>query len=116
MPSLSERREDLPLLVDHFLDRYCGAYGREKKLLAPDVMPQLMSHDWKGNVRELENAVKRAVVMSTGSRHHDERSWLEDRGHAWPALETDDLTTIPYRDAKESVLAQFSTRYLEKSP
>ena len=45
MPALAERQEDLPLLVDHFLDRYCGKYGREKKRLAPDVMPQLMAHE-----------------------------------------------------------------------
>lgn len=114
MPALSERREDLPLLVDHFLDRYCGRYGREKKLLAPDVMPQLMAHDWKGNVRELENAVKRAVVMSTGTAiTMGDLGWK--RMECVADLETDDIIAIPYRDAKESVLAQFSTRYLEKA-
>ncbi len=114
MPSLSQRQEDLPLLVDHFLDRYCGRYGREKKLLAPDVMPQLMAHAWKGNVRELENAVKRAVVMSTGTAiTMSDLGWKPQECVA--GLATDDLTTIPYRDAKESVLAQFSTRYLEKA-
>jgi DNA-binding NtrC family response regulator len=114
MPSLSQRQEDLPLLVDHFLDRYCGRYGREKKLLAPDVMPQLMAHAWKGNVRELENAVKRAVVMSTGTAiTMSDLGWKPQECVA--GLAADDLTTIPYRDAKESVLAQFSTRYLEKA-
>jgi len=114
MPALSERREDLPLLVDHFLDRYCGRYGREKKLLAPEVMPQLMAHDWKGNVRELENAIKRAVVMSTGTTiTMGDLGWKQMECVA--DLETDDIIAIPYRDAKESVLAQFSTRYLEKA-
>ena len=114
MPPLSERREDLPLLVDHFLDRYCGPNGRGKKLLAPDVMPQLMAHDWKGNVRELENAVKRAVVMSTGTAiTMGDLGWKPKECVA--GLETDDIITIPYRDAKESVLAQFSIRYLEKA-
>jgi DNA-binding NtrC family response regulator len=114
MPSLSQRQEDLPLLVDYFLDRYCGRYGREKKLLAPDVMSQLMAHEWKGNVRELENAVKRAVVMSTGTAiTMSDLGWKPQECVA--GLPTDDLTTIPYRDAKESVLAQFSTRYLEKA-
>lgn len=112
MPSLSERREDLPLLVDHFLDRYCGRYGRGKKPLAPDVMPQMMSHEWKGNIRELENIVKRAVVMSTGTM-----ITLKDLGwtpqECVAALESEDLSAIPYREAKESVLAQFTTRYLE---
>jgi DNA-binding NtrC family response regulator len=114
MPALAERQEDLPLLVDHFLDRYCGKYGREKKRLAPDVMPQLMAHEWKGNVRELENVVKRAVVMSTGAAiTMNDLGWKE--GTCVAGLETDDLTSIPYRDAKASVLTQFNTRYLEKA-
>jgi DNA-binding NtrC family response regulator len=114
MPALTERQEDLPLLVDHFLDRYCGQYGREKKRLAPDVMPQLMAHEWKGNVRELENVVKRAVVMSTGTAiTMSDLGWKA--GTCVAGLETDDLTTIPYREAKASVLAQFSTRYLKKA-
>ncbi|MEE4112772.1 MAG: helix-turn-helix domain-containing protein, partial [Desulfobacteraceae bacterium] len=114
MPALAERQEDLPLLVDHFLDRYCGKYGREKKRLAPGVMPQLMAHEWKGNVRELENVVKRAVVMSTGAAiTMNDLGWKE--GTCVAGLETDDLTTIPYRDAKASVFRQFNTRYLEKA-
>jgi DNA-binding NtrC family response regulator len=114
MPSLTERREDLPLLVDHFLDHYGRRYGREKKRLAPDVMPQMMSHEWKGNVRDLENVIKRAVVMSTGST-----ITLADLGwktrECVAALESDDLATRSYREAKEAVLAQFSTRYMEQA-
>lgn len=114
MPSLAERREDLPLLMDYFLDRYVKRYGREKKPLAHDLMPQVMAHEWKGNVRELENVVKRAVVMSTGST-----ITLGDLG--WKArkcvaeLETDGLAARSYREAKEAVLAQFSTRYMEEA-
>ena len=114
MPALAERPEDLPLLVDHFLDRYGALYGQGKKGLAPDVMPQLMSHQWKGNVRELENVIKRAVVMSTGTA-----ITLRDLGwqprECVAGIEADDVSTIPYRDAKASVMTQFSTRYVEKA-
>jgi DNA-binding NtrC family response regulator len=100
--------------VDHFLNRCALRYDQEKKSLAPDVMPQLIGHEWKGNVRELENAIKRAVVMSAGTT-----ITIADLG--WKAqecvagLETDDGSAMPYREAKESVLAQFSTRYLEEA-
>jgi DNA-binding NtrC family response regulator len=114
MPPLSDRREDVPLLVDHFLDHCALRYGQEKKSLAPDVMPQLMDHEWKGNVRELENAIKRAVVMSAGTTIN-----IPDLGWKTPecvaGLATDVLSDASYRDAKESVLAQFSTRYLEEA-
>jgi len=114
MPSLAERREDLPLLVDHFLERCALRYGQEKKPLAPDVMPQLMQHEWKGNVRELENTIKRAVVMSAGAA-----ITIADLGwkprECVAGLEAEDLSSLPYREAKESVLAQFSTRYLKEA-
>jgi len=114
LPSLTERREDIPLLVDHFLERYSRRYEQEKKLPAPDVMPQLMAHDWKGNVRELENVIKRAVVMSSGQVITlDDLGWKSSRCVA--ALETGQLADQPYREAKEAVLAQFSTRYIEEA-
>jgi DNA-binding NtrC family response regulator len=114
MPALAERPEDLPLLVDHFLDRYGTLYGRGKKRLAPGVMSQLMAHQWKGNVRELENVIKRGVVMSPGEAISSEDLGWQPR-ECVAGIEADDLSTIPYRDAKASVMAQFSTRYVEKA-
>ena len=114
MPSLAERPEDVPLLVDHFIERYSRRYDREKKILSSEVMPQLMAHDWKGNVRELENVVKRAVVMSAGNTITlDDLGWKA--GQCVATLEAGGLVDQPYRDAKEAVLAQFSTRYIEEA-
>ncbi|MEZ5287068.1 MAG: sigma-54 dependent transcriptional regulator [Vicinamibacterales bacterium] len=68
LPALRERRDDVPLLVQHFLEKYAEENGRPPLELAPDALDQLMEYDWPGNVRELENVIERAVVLSTGTR------------------------------------------------
>ena len=65
VPPLRERREDVPLLVAHFLERYCKENGRAALQVTANAMKLLMDYDWPGNVRELENVVERAVVLST---------------------------------------------------
>jgi len=64
LPPLRERREDIPLLCAHFLNKYAQRYGRGEKVIAEDAMDRMMSYDWPGNVRELENVIECAVVMS----------------------------------------------------
>jgi DNA-binding NtrC family response regulator len=68
MPSLRERKEDIPLLTEHFLQRYLRAMSRPPLVFAPEAMDLLIRHDWPGNVRELQNAVERAVVICRGNR------------------------------------------------
>jgi len=68
MPPLRERRDDIPLLADHFLKRASEAEpGSAPATLADDTMHALMSYDWPGNVRELENALERAAVVAGGA-------------------------------------------------
>ncbi len=62
-PRLSDRRDDVPLLVDHFLDAYCRKNGKPRLTVTREALDALMSYDWPGNVRELENVVERAVVL-----------------------------------------------------
>ena len=64
LPPLRERKDDIPLLVEHFLNRYCVENGKHLKGWTPDAMDLLMKYDWPGNVRELENAIERAVVLA----------------------------------------------------
>jgi two-component system response regulator PilR (NtrC family) len=68
LPPLRRRREDIPLLVAHFLDKYTEENKRKVKDLTPDAMRVLMDHTWPGNVRELENTIERAVVLCTADR------------------------------------------------
>ena len=68
IPPLRERREDVPLLVFHFLERFCTENNRALLQFTPNAMKLMMDYDWPGNVRELENVVERAVVLSTQNR------------------------------------------------
>ncbi len=63
LPSLRERRRDIPLLVEHFLAKYAGDLG--ERVVAPEALDRLVGYDWPGNVRELENVIQRAMVMAT---------------------------------------------------
>ncbi|UCF66589.1 MAG: sigma-54-dependent Fis family transcriptional regulator, partial [Acidobacteriota bacterium] len=66
LPPLRERKEDIPLLFQHFLERECVAHGRTTPGVEPIVLRALMAHDWPGNVRELENAVRRLLLFVEG--------------------------------------------------
>ena len=65
MPPLRERREEIPVLVDYFLKKYSVQYNKPCVDLSPDTMRLLMDYDWPGNIRELENLIKRTVVLGT---------------------------------------------------
>jgi len=68
LPPLRERREDIPMLLAHFLERFCTENSKPLRLFTPSAMKLLMDYDWPGNVREVENVVERAVVLSTQER------------------------------------------------
>ena len=67
IPPLRERRDDIPLLVDHFVRKHAQRAGKRIDAIEPGVLDALVSADWPGNVRELENTVERAVVLSPGA-------------------------------------------------
>src|SRR5438045_7601947 len=64
LPPLRNRREDIPRLIDHFLDKYNAINGRSLKRISRDLLNILLRYPWPGNVRELENAIERSVVLS----------------------------------------------------
>lgn len=66
LPTLTERKEDIPMLAHHFLQKYAGGSARAVRGFLPDTMTLLKEHRWPGNVRELENAIERAVSLSHG--------------------------------------------------
>ena len=64
VPSLNERKDDIPLLVDRFLSDICTDYGIARKTIEDDAVNTLQKHNWKGNIRELRNIVERLVILS----------------------------------------------------
>ncbi len=63
LPPLSERKEDIPLLVDHFIERFNRQKGRQVAEVSRNAMQALMAHDWPGNVRELENVIEHGFIL-----------------------------------------------------
>ncbi|MBN1971219.1 MAG: sigma-54-dependent Fis family transcriptional regulator [Candidatus Delongbacteria bacterium] len=66
IPSLRDRKDDIPLISSYFVDKYSKIHSRKVESVSPDAMRQLINHNWPGNVRELENTIERAVVLSQG--------------------------------------------------
>ncbi|WP_338791782.1 sigma-54 dependent transcriptional regulator [Bernardetia sp. Wsw4-3y2] len=64
VPALNDRRDDIPLLVEHFLDQIATEYGEPKKKIDAAALKELQKHDWTGNIRELRNVVERLIIMS----------------------------------------------------
>src|SRR5262249_670419 len=63
IPPLPERREDIPQLLDHFVEKYGKRYGRELNDMPPELIDRFLTYDWPGNIRELENLVRRLMVL-----------------------------------------------------
>lgn len=87
LPSLRERRDDIPLLVDHFLQIFTREMGKKIERVADSAMDELVNYDWPGNIRELRNVVERAVVFCEGrllkvdDLHSDRIHGMEESGH-----------------------------------
>jgi len=64
LPPLKERKDDIPLLVNHFVEKYCVENGKNPRYLDEEALKYLINYDWPGNIRELENVIERSVVLS----------------------------------------------------
>jgi two-component system nitrogen regulation response regulator NtrX len=115
MPSLSERREDIPMLAQYFLDTLATATGRAKLLVSDEAMAALQSYDWPGNVRQLKNIIERVVIMGHEKDQEEigvEQLPMEVRTGSSDLLQNGGDNTImstPLREARES----FEREYLK---
>lgn len=92
LPPLRERREDIPLLVDHFVGRFRSLKGKDISGGSPQALALLMSHDYPGNVRELENIIEHAFVLCPGGMIEPGHLPAELSGQAFPAPSKTGLT------------------------
>jgi PAS domain S-box-containing protein len=89
IPPLRERKEDIPLLVEYFIDRYAGKMGKKIRSINRKSLELLQAYFWPGNIRELQNVVERAVIVSEGDVLSIDESWLStEMGAAKPATGT----------------------------
>jgi PAS domain S-box-containing protein len=103
MPSLRERKKDIPMLVEYFLHRYASAVGKQFRRVDKPTLKHLQSYPWPGNVRELQNVIERSVIVCDGEDFTVDESWLST-GH---------LVKDP--DALISALAAHEKAIIEKA-
>jgi PAS domain S-box-containing protein len=102
--SLRERKEDIPLLVEYFLDRYASKMGKRIRSIKQESLDLLRSYSWPGNIRELQNVVERAVIVSESDVLWIDESWLSiEPGTDKPATGT--LSKVPPDQEKEIIEA-----------
>ena len=112
MPRLDEIREDIPLLVDHFLERIARETDAPKKTMPMSVMESLLARSWPGNVRELENRIRGWAAMSPGPVIQTEApksAETEDGDGTEPAFDPN----RSYQQLKEQAVDGFTRRYLD---
>jgi transcriptional regulator with GAF, ATPase, and Fis domain len=76
VPPLRQRREDIPLLVEYFIDRYSSKAGKKIRGIERSTLDRLKSYAWPGNIRELQNVIERSIVLCEGETFTVDESWL----------------------------------------
>jgi len=113
LPPLRERKSDIPLLCQHFLVKYGEENNKREFELAPEALDLLMDYDWPGNVRQLENAIERAVVLSSGSRIGPDLIPPEVRKTA--PFHLPDVAVPPEGISLKEVITDFEKRLIEST-
>jgi DNA-binding NtrC family response regulator len=111
LPPLRDRKDDIPLLVQHFLDKYGEENKKPKLIITPAAMSRLMAYDWPGNIRQLENVIERAVVLSAGKEIGPDL--IADDVSPSPAYEVSDVTIPPDGISFDEVISTHRRRYIE---
>jgi transcriptional regulator with PAS, ATPase and Fis domain len=92
VPALRERREDIPPLVRHFIQKIGAEFGRGSVMVSQDAMRRLMAYQWPGNVRQLENVIERALAFSQGRSQIDVRDLAIELQNEAPAAVAAEVT------------------------
>ena len=110
MPRLSEIREDIPLLVEHFLEKVAREQNTAPKKVSPEVMSYLINKEWPGNIRELENTIRGWNAMTLESSIAADLVALDTETLATAANDAD--FDRPYKELKDEAIQAFTLKYL----
>jgi two-component system response regulator PilR (NtrC family) len=113
LPALRQRKEDIPALVAHFVDKYSRENDKPVTGVTPDGLQALLDYDWPGNVRELENVIERGVVLTTTSQIG--RELIPDHVRTAPSFHVPHLSVPPEGISLRDVIASFERRLIEST-
>ena len=106
LPALRERRQDIPLIALHFLNKYTAEFDKQLNGIASEAMQNLIMYEWPGNVRELEHVIERAVLFS-------EKTIIGEADIIFPHQEAP-IINVSFKEAKENIVNEFERTYIEK--
>jgi two-component system response regulator HydG len=114
LPPLRERADDIPILTYHFLEKFSTKMGKEVNKISVDALQALQNYSWVGNVRELENVIERAVVLTTGDTICARDLPPRILGESFYLFKEEggDLSQFDYREAKNRAMTAFNRAYL----
>jgi DNA-binding NtrC family response regulator len=113
LPSLRQRKEDIPALVAHFVEKYARENVKPVTGVTPDGLQALLDYDWPGNVRELENVIERGVVLTTTTQIG--RELIPDHVRTAPSFHVPHLSVPPEGISLRDVIASFERRLIEST-
>jgi len=114
IPSLAERREDIPLLIQHFLTEAAKRYNRPVKPLSGDALRACMTHPWKGNIRELRSVVEQALLLAAGDEITPTDLFGGDPAVRAASTPEAELPTT-FKDAKQRIVEDFERDFLTRA-
>ena len=97
IPPLRERREDIPLLAEYFVDRYARKAGKHIRHVSQETLELLQSYAWPGNIRELQNVIERSVILCETETFSIDESWLPQQPQAFLTAKPKDQIELPRR-------------------
>ncbi len=112
LPPLRDRREDIPLIASHLIEKHCASLSRPLKALSPELMETFVERPWEGNVRELENIIIQGILFSSGDEIQPRDVRLERPPKRPECPSEDAFRGLAYRDAKEKALQQFNGTFI----
>ena len=113
LPPLRQRKEDIPALVSHFVEKYAKENAKPVEGVTPEVMQALMDYDWPGNVRELENVIERGVVLTVNGQIG--RELIPDHVKSTPSFHIPQVAVPPEGISLRDVISGFERRLIEST-
>ncbi len=115
LPPLRERLEDIPLLAEHFIEKYGTSFGKHVQQISSSVISSMMNYSWKGNIRELENIIKRAIIKAEGECITDidlPENDVHTGAGSPPDIATAIENNIAFKDYMKSISVDAEMKYL----
>ncbi len=113
-PSLAEIPEDIPLISDHYLFAYCSEYKTSSKRFSEDTLKMLISRKWSGNVRELQNEIRKAVLFTDGEIIRPQDFRCDSNKFPLAREIKDGLSKVAYKEARKNLLEGFNVKYISE--